>query len=230
MPLLSFYVKGMMYTPHTKKIISIAFLSLCTIWLMWCTTKQQSQTQEPEQTNTTINNNTSCKDAIADYLQQTKTSSDGEVVAKGNNVTVDYVGRLDEQTVFDTSVESIAKACGKYTTGRNYNEWLSFNVGAGQMIAWFDQGVEGMKVGETKTVTIPAKDAYGERSEANLIKVPREQIPNPDQLQKGTKLMSSNGQSFTVYAIDDKEITLDANHELAGKTLIFDITIKSVQK
>ena len=87
-----------------------------------------------------------------------------------------------------------------------------------------------MKVGETKTITIPAKDAYGERSEKNLIKVPRDQVPNPDQLQKGMKLMSSNGQAFTVYAIDTKEVTLDANHELAGKTLIFDITVKSVKK
>ncbi|MEI6774244.1 MAG: FKBP-type peptidyl-prolyl cis-trans isomerase [bacterium] len=145
-------------------------------------------------------------------------------------MTVDYVGRLDEQTVFDTSVESIAKACGKYATGRNYSEGLAFAVGAGQMIAGFDKGVEGMKVGETKTVTIPAKEAYGERSDKNMIKVPREQIPNVDQLEKGMKLMSSNGQAFTVYAIDKKEVTLDANHELAGKTLIFDITIKSIQK
>lgn len=98
------------------------------------------------------------------------------------------------------------------------------------MIAGFDKGVEDMKVGETKTITIPAKEAYGERSEANMIKVPREQVPNVDQLEKGMKLMSSNGQTFTVYAIDSKEVTLDANHELAGKTLIFDITIKSVQK
>ena len=65
-----------------------------------------------------------------------------EKLAKGNTATVDYVGRLDEQTVFDTSVESIAKACGKYASGRNYNEGLSFGVGAGQMIAGFDKGVE----------------------------------------------------------------------------------------
>ncbi|MEI7558312.1 MAG: hypothetical protein WCJ45_05945 [bacterium] len=87
-----------------------------------------------------------------------------------------------------------------------------------------------MKIGETKTVTIPAKEAYGERSEKNLIKVPREQIPNADQLKKGVKLMASNGQPFTVYAIESKEVTLDGNNELAGKALIFDITIKEVQK
>lgn len=210
-----------------KKIISVSVLSLCIIGLMGCTTKK---TQQPINDTTVNTTNSSCKDAIALYLQQAKTSSDGEVVAKGNTVTVDYIGRLDEQTVFDTSVESIAKACGKYATGRSYSEWLAFNVGAGQMIAGFDKGVEGMKVGETKTITIPAKEAYGERSEKNIIKVPREQVPDANQLQKGMKVMAGNGQPFTVYAIDNKEVTLDANHELAGKTLIFDITVKSVQK
>jgi FKBP-type peptidyl-prolyl cis-trans isomerase 2 len=194
---------------------------------MGCSTKKPQQATNNTNTNTS---NTVCKEAIAIYLQQTKSSTDGELVNKGNTVVVDYVGRLDDQTVFDTSVESIAQACGKYSSGRNYSEGLSFTVGAGQMIAGFDKGVDGMKVGETKTVTIPAKEAYGERSEKNIIKVPREQIPDSDQLTKGAKLMSSNGQTFTIYAIDNKEVTLDANHELAGKTLIFDITIKSVQK
>lgn len=229
-PLLSFYIEGMKYTQSTKKIITLTFLSLSIIWLMWCSTKQPKSGQQTDTNTTVTSTNTTCKDAIAAYLKETKTSTNGEIVAKWNTVTVDYVGRLDEQTVFDTSVESVAKACGKYSTGRNYNEGLAFNVGAGQMIAGFDKGVEGMKVGETKTVTIPAKEAYGERSDKNIIKVPREQIPNADQLQKGMKLMASNGQPFTVYAVDTKEITLDANHELAGKTLIFDITVKSVKK
>jgi peptidylprolyl isomerase len=96
------------------------------------------------------------------------------------------------------------------------------------MIAGFDKGVEGMSIGQTKTIHIEAKDAYGERSDKNIIKVPREQIPDADKLEKGMKLMASNGQPFTVYAIEDKEITLDANHELAGKNLIFDITVQSI--
>lgn len=192
---------------------------------MWCSTKQQQPA-----TNEITSNNASCKDAIAAYLQQAKTSSNGEVVAKGNTVTVDYVGRLDEQTVFDTSVESIAKACGKYQSGRNYTEGLAFAVGAGQMIAGFDKGVEGMKVGETKTVEIAAKDAYGERDEKKLLTVPKTQIPEADQYQVGMQVMSQNGQTFKVYKVEKDNIIFDANHELAGKTLIFDITVKSVKK
>ncbi|MBU0626244.1 FKBP-type peptidyl-prolyl cis-trans isomerase [Patescibacteria group bacterium] len=64
----------------------------------------------------------------------------------GDNIVVDYVGRLDESNVFDTSVEAIAKACDKYNEGRDYTSGLPFQVGAGQMIAGFDKGVEGMKV------------------------------------------------------------------------------------
>lgn len=188
---------------------------------MWCSTKKPQQT---------ANTNGSCKEAITAHLKQAKASSNGDVVAKGNTVTVDYVGRLDEQTVFDTSVESVAKACGKYATGRNYSEGLSFSVGAGQMIAGFDKGVEGMKVGETKTVEIAAKDAYGERDEKKLITMPKAQVPDADKYEVGTQVMSSYGQTFKVYKITDTDIVFDANHELAGKTLIFDITVKSVQK
>ena len=190
---------------------------------MGCSTNQQ-------QTAGDTAANTSCKDAIAAYLQQAKTSTDGEVVTKGNKVTVDYVGRLDAETVFDTSVESIAKACGKYSSGRNYSEWLAFTVGAGQMIAGFDKGVEGMKVGETKTVEIPAKDAYGERDKAKLVSIAKEQIPNAEQYQVGMQVMSAYGQTFKIYQVNEKDIVFDTNHELAGKTLIFDITVKNIQK
>ena len=62
-------------------------------------------------------------------------------VEKGNTVTVDYVGKLQDGTVFDTSIEKVAKESGKYMSGRNYEEGLTFTAGAGQMIAGFDQGV-----------------------------------------------------------------------------------------
>jgi len=87
-----------------------------------------------------------------------------------------------------------------------------------------------MKVGETKTVEIAAKDAYGERDEKKLLTVPKTQIPEADQYKVGMQVMSQNGQPFKVYKVDADNITFDANHELAGKTLIFDITVKKVQK
>lgn len=174
---------------------------------------------------------TMCANAVQDYLAKADTKGkSGKQVKKWHKVTVHYIGRLDDENVFDTSVEEIAKACGKYSSWRNYNEGLAFEVGAGQMIAGFDKAVEWMNIGQTKTIHIQASEAYGERSEKNLVKVPREQIPDNEKLEKGMKLMSSYGQTFTVYEVSDKEITLDANHELAGKKLIFDITIQDIQE
>jgi len=201
--------------------------------------KQSTPVDQSEQTAPTTTgaqaellsgtNPTMCKQAIADYLAAANLEGTGTVaVANGHKVTVHYVGRLNDHEVFDTSVESVAKACGKYTSGRNYNEGLGFNVGAGQMIAGFDKGVVGMKVGQTKTITIPAKEAYGEWTAAALITVPRSQLPEGDY-KKGVQLMSANGQTFTVYEVKEDSVVLDGNHELAGKDLIFDITVLSVK-
>ena len=165
------------------------------------------------------------KETIAKYLATADLKGKWDVVVKaGDKISVQYIGRLNDSEVFDTSVESIAKASGKYSSARNYNEWLSFTVAAGQMIAGFDKGVVGMKLWQTKTITIPAKEAYGEWTGAALITVPRSQLPE-GEYTKGIQLMSANGQSFTVYEVKDDSVVLDGNHELAGKDLIFDITV-----
>lgn len=85
-----------------------------------------------------------------------------EVVAKGDTVEVDYVGTLEDGTVFDSSLEEFAKKTKNYTPGGHEYKPLSFTVGAGQMIKGFDAGVVGMKKGEKKTLVIAPKDAYGE--------------------------------------------------------------------
>ena len=110
--------------------------------------------------------------AIKDYLTSANQDIQSETVKSGDTITVDYIGRLTDSEVFETSVESVAQARAKYNPTRHYSEGLSFKVGAGQMIAGFDAGVVGMKVGETKTIKIPAAQAYGERSEENIVRFP----------------------------------------------------------
>lgn len=85
------------------------------------------------------------------------------VVSKGDTVGVDYVWTLEDGTVFDSSIEEFAKKTKNYNSnsGRKY-EPLAFTVGAGQMIKGFDSGVEGMKLGEKKTLVLAPADAYGE--------------------------------------------------------------------
>jgi FKBP-type peptidyl-prolyl cis-trans isomerase 2 len=170
-----------------------------------------------------------CPEAIQDYLNTANLEGEGEVTIQANDaIVVDYIGRLSDGTVFDTSVESVAKACGKYSEGRDYNGGLSFTVGAGQMIPGFDAAVVGMKVGQTKTANLTPAEAYGEYQEDLLQSYPTADIPNADQFTEGMQLMIGYGATATVVKVTDKEITLDLNHELAGKDLIFDITIKSI--
>lgn len=193
--------------------------------IAWCSNEEETTTP-----NTTPEVNLSCQSAIQTYLSwaDMKWRGDKEIKA-WDAIVVDYVGRLSESEVFDTSVESIAKACGKYTEGRNYNEWLPFTVGAWQMIAGFDKGVEGMKIGQTKTITIPAAEAYWERSKDRLITVEKTTVPNAEQYEVWMQVQTDYGQAFKVYKVTDTQIIFDGNHELAGKDLTFDITIKEIK-
>ena len=87
-----------------------------------------------------------------------------------------------------------------------------------------------MAVGETKTVRIPAAEAYGERNKDMMQKVPVDQIPNGDQLPVGQTIymMGQSGQPFPVRSIEDGIATCDTNHELAGQDLTFEITLVEV--
>ena len=143
------------------------------------------------------------------------TGKEGLAVAKdGNTVKVHYTGKLDDGTTFDTSVES---------------EPLEFTIGAGQMIPGFEGAVRGMQVGQVKTVTIPAEEAYGSHNEDMVLVVERDKLPdnlNPvvgQQLQ----MQQENGNTAVVVVTDvsDTTITLDANHPLAGKALTFEIEL-----
>lgn len=174
--------------------------------------------------------NVTCKVAIQTYLDSADMKWRWEkTITKWNNIVVDYVGRLSDKEVFDTSVESIAQACGKYQAGRDYSGWLAFQVWAGQMIPWFDQWVEGMKIGQTKTISIPAKDAYWEWSKEKLVAIDKTTIPDANKYTVGTQVQTDYWQIFKVYEITATQIIFDSNHELAGKDLTFDITIKEIK-
>ena len=136
---------------------------------------------------------------------------------KGDSVKVHYTGKLTNGEQFDSS------------TGR---EPLEFTVGAGQMIAGFDAALPGMKIGDKKTINIPAKDAYGEIDENAIIEFPKENVPADMKLEPGQQLTLSNqeGQPFpvTVKEVKDDMVILDANHFLAGKELVFDIELVEI--
>lgn len=134
--------------------------------------------------------------------------------APGDTVHIHYTGRLADGTVFDSS------------QGRDP---LEFVLGSGQVIPGFDEAVTGMAVGEEKTVTIVASDAYGDRREDLVIPVSRSELPEGVDPQVGQRLQMSapDGQTFQVSVVeaDAAKVVLDANHPLAGKDLTFDIQL-----
>ena len=138
-------------------------------------------------------------------------------VKAGDKVKVHYTGTLTDGTKFDSSV------------GR---EPLPFEVGAGMMIKGFDAAVVGMAVGETKTVDIPAAEAYGPENPELIIDVPRTNLPPDLNPEVGQQLGMSqpNGQQVpvTIREVHEDKVVIDANHALAGKDLIFEIEIVEI--
>jgi len=138
-------------------------------------------------------------------------------VKKGDKVKVHYTGRLKDGTVFDSSE-------GKTP--------LAFEVGAGMMIAGFDNAVNGMKVGDKVTAEIPANEAYGERKEEMLFEVPKSNLPEGMEPVAGMPLamQQQDGSPVPVKIAEVKEdiVVIDANHELAGMDLIFDIEMVEI--
>ena len=154
-------------------------------------------------------------------------SGNSSVVKIGNTIQVDYTGKFENGTVFDTSVEEIAKEAGIYTKQRNYVP-LTFKVGSEQLIPGFNEGVIGMKVGEEKILTIPPEKAYGKYDESKIQVVPLEDLNLSVKPEIGQTFSSMYGQ-FKVIAVNETHVTFDSNHQLAGKTLIFDIKLISIE-
>ncbi len=135
----------------------------------------------------------------------------------GDSVKIHYTGKLEDGTKFDSSV------------GRDP---LEFQLGSGQVIPGFDKAVEGMAVGESKSVTIPPEDAYGPRENRMIQEVPKSALPEELTPVEGMALQSQSqdGQTMrlTVTAVNEDTITVDANHPLAGKALNFDIELVAI--
>ncbi|HSJ29864.1 MAG TPA: peptidylprolyl isomerase [Longimicrobiales bacterium] len=134
----------------------------------------------------------------------------------GDTVRVHYTGKLEDGSVFDSS------------DGRDP---LEFTVGSGQVIPGFDQAVTGMSPGDERQVKIPAAEAYGDRKDDLVIVVERAQLPPDIDPAVGQQLqLSQEGRAFvvTVADVNERSITLDANHPLAGEDLTFDLQLVEI--
>jgi peptidylprolyl isomerase len=138
------------------------------------------------------------------------------MIEAGKTVKVHYKGTLNDGSVFDSS------------EGRDP---IEFEMGAGNVIPGFETAVGGMEIEETKSVTIPSAEAYGDVNDDMVGMVPRNSLPDDIEPEVGMVLsmQSPDGEMpVRIVEMDEENLTLDANHPLAGQDLTFELTLVEV--
>ncbi|RLF79694.1 peptidylprolyl isomerase [Thermococci archaeon] len=150
-------------------------------------------------------------------------------VEKGDFVVFNYIGKFENGEIFDTTYENIAKEAGIYMEDRTYGP-LGANVGVGELIPGMDEALLGMEVGERKNITIPPEKGYGMPRDDLIINVPTSEFKKAGiEPIEGAYIMTDSGIA-QITAIGEENVTLDFNHPLAGKTLVFEVEIVNVKK
>ena len=152
-----------------------------------------------------------CAILVALILAAGCTGSQQQTAAPGDNVTVEYTGMYLNGTVFDTSV------------GRAP---LTFMVGGGRVIPGFNDAVIGMAVDETKEVTIPVDEAYGQHRDDLVFYINSTDLPADTAVGQ---IFLQNSAQFRVVAVNETTVTLDANSPLAGQDLKFTIKLLAIE-
>jgi peptidylprolyl isomerase len=133
-------------------------------------------------------------------------------VNDGDVVRIHYTGQFEDGEIFDSS---------------NGREPLEFRAGSGEVIAGFDEGVRDMNVGDTKRIEIEPENAYGVHHEQLVQTIPKSGLNLESEPEQGTQLYlqmpDGNQIPVTITDVTQESITLDANHPLAGRKLIFDL-------
>ena len=140
-----------------------------------------------------------------------------DIAKKDDKVKVHYTGKLPTGEVFDSSE-------GK--------DPLEITLGSGQVIPGFDKGIMGMKVGEERKIDIPCAEAYGEAKEELIQEIEKKQLPPEIKPEVGMQLVSRTREGreipLVVTEVTDSSITVDANHPLAGKDLVFEVKLVEI--
>ena len=139
-------------------------------------------------------------------------------IKEGSQVKVVYTGKLEDGTVFDST---------------NVNDPLVFTIGKNQVIKGFEDVIAGMKVGDKVNVTIEPEDGYGPKRDELINDIDRSRFPENMELKVGNKLSAKHEGiksriEMVIIEVTDDKVTLDANHPLAGKNIVFDIELLEV--
>ena len=135
----------------------------------------------------------------------------------GDRVVVQYIGKLEDGTIFDTTVGQ---------------DPFEFTIGENEVIPGFEEAIIGMEEGERKVVIVKPDRAFGEKREDYIVKVSKDVLPPDLEVTEGMTLKLSqegiNPIPVKVTQVGDDFIVIDANHPLAGHTLTFEITLLKI--
>jgi FKBP-type peptidyl-prolyl cis-trans isomerase SlyD len=140
-------------------------------------------------------------------------------IGKDRAVALDYVLKIDDGVVVDASSKG---------------DPIWYLHGHGNLVPGLEAGIEGMKAGESRVVVVEPQDGYGERQDERVHTVPKTSFPAGSEFQMGTMITATSPEGHQVpgkiVGVEPKTVTVDFNHELAGKTLTFEITVNDVRE
>lgn len=149
-------------------------------------------------------------------------------VKKGDFILLDYTGKVKETgKVFDTTIESVAKDEGLWREGELYEPKLIV-VGEGWMLKSLEEKLVGLKINEKETVEIPPELAFGNRDPSKVKMVPLRRLTARDIRPTPGMRIEWDGRLAIVRTIGSGRVQLDFNPPLAGKTLVYEVTVKKV--
>lgn len=195
--------------------------SLCIVLFLGCGQKEQDQ------------GDASLRTSESQTAMQSQQEGDVmDTVENGSIVLVDYVGTLDNGDMFDTSIQEEAEKSEIYNPQRTYQP-LQVVMGQKQVIPGFEEGLMGMKVGESKTVAISPEKAYGPVDEQLIQHVPVSAFKDAgiEPIEgEMVRFQSQSGRpiSALIQKIADDSVVVDMNHPLTGKTLNFSLTVRQI--
>lgn len=154
-------------------------------------------------------------------------------IEAGDTVFVEYTGRLDDGTVFDTTRRSVAEEEGLINPEAPQEfDPMKVEAGEGELIDGFEDALMGQEEGDEISITLEPEEAYGDWDEELTQTFSRseiEQIVGDVPLEEGTYLQTKEGALQEILHVDDLKVEVDFNHRLAGETLHFDIEIVEVE-
>ncbi|MFB6282831.1 MAG: peptidylprolyl isomerase [Halobacteria archaeon] len=151
-------------------------------------------------------------------------------IEEGDVVEVHYTGKLPEGDVFDTSREEVAKESGIFDPERTY-EPLEFQVGAGEMIEGFEEGILELTEGDREEIEMPPEKAYGEHDPEQLVEYEYDEFEDilGQEPEEGMCVQTEGGAHGDITEVEEDSVTIDFNPHLAGETLMFDIEVLDVK-